>query len=146
MSALKYSRAVLGVVLVGALFVATLTASQRQAGQMATAANAFLAGLTPEQRQQAALPFEGEERLRWNFIPNEMFPRKGLTIKAMTEAQRTQAHALLKTGLSQRGYMTATSIMELENVLQVIEAPYGHDCFLLEEARQTPMIRRFLAH
>jgi homoserine O-acetyltransferase len=26
----------------------------------------------------------------------------------------------------------------------VIEAPYGHDCFLLEEARQTPMVRRFL--
>jgi homoserine O-acetyltransferase len=29
--------------------------------------------------------------------------------------------------------------------LQVIDAPYGHDCFLLEEARQTPMIQRFLA-
>jgi homoserine O-acetyltransferase/O-succinyltransferase len=27
---------------------------------------------------------------------------------------------------------------------QVIEAPYGHDCFLLEEARQIPIIRRFL--
>jgi homoserine O-acetyltransferase len=27
----------------------------------------------------------------------------------------------------------------------VIEAPYGHDCFLLEEARQTPIIRGFLA-
>jgi homoserine O-acetyltransferase len=27
---------------------------------------------------------------------------------------------------------------------QVIEAPYGHDCFLLEEARQTPIIREFL--
>jgi homoserine O-acetyltransferase len=26
----------------------------------------------------------------------------------------------------------------------LIEAPYGHDCFLLEEARQTPIIRRFL--
>jgi homoserine O-acetyltransferase/O-succinyltransferase len=26
----------------------------------------------------------------------------------------------------------------------VIEAPYGHDCFLLEEARQIPLIRRFL--
>jgi homoserine O-acetyltransferase/O-succinyltransferase len=26
----------------------------------------------------------------------------------------------------------------------VIEAPYGHDCFLLEEARQTPVVRRFL--
>jgi homoserine O-acetyltransferase len=28
--------------------------------------------------------------------------------------------------------------------LHVIEAPYGHDCFLLEEARQTPLIRQFL--
>jgi homoserine O-acetyltransferase len=29
--------------------------------------------------------------------------------------------------------------------LHVIEAPYGHDCFLLEEARQTPMIQHFLS-
>ena len=28
--------------------------------------------------------------------------------------------------------------------LHVIDAPYGHDCFLLEEARQTPLIRSFL--
>jgi homoserine O-acetyltransferase len=28
--------------------------------------------------------------------------------------------------------------------LHVIDAPYGHDCFLLEEARQTPLIRGFL--
>ena len=26
----------------------------------------------------------------------------------------------------------------------MIDAPYGHDCFLLEEARQTPIIRDFL--
>jgi homoserine O-acetyltransferase len=30
--------------------------------------------------------------------------------------------------------------------IHVIDAPYGHDCFLLEEARQSPMIREFLAH
>ena len=29
--------------------------------------------------------------------------------------------------------------------LHIIEAPYGHDCFLLEEGRQTPMIQAFLA-
>ena len=29
--------------------------------------------------------------------------------------------------------------------IRVIDAPYGHDCFLLEEARQSPMIREFLA-
>lgn len=27
----------------------------------------------------------------------------------------------------------------------VIDAPYGHDCFLLEEGRQTPIIQRFLS-
>jgi homoserine O-acetyltransferase len=32
-----------------------------------------------------------------------------------------------------------------EVVLHVIDAPYGHDCFLLEEARQTPVIQKFLA-
>jgi homoserine O-acetyltransferase len=29
--------------------------------------------------------------------------------------------------------------------LHIIDAPYGHDCFLLEEARQTPMIQHFLS-
>jgi len=29
--------------------------------------------------------------------------------------------------------------------LHVIDAPYGHDCFLLEEGRQIPLIRKFLA-
>ena len=28
--------------------------------------------------------------------------------------------------------------------LHVIDAPFGHDCFLLEEGRQTPIIRHFL--
>jgi homoserine O-acetyltransferase/O-succinyltransferase len=27
----------------------------------------------------------------------------------------------------------------------LIDAPYGHDCFLLEEARQTPIVREFLS-
>ncbi|WP_245923486.1 homoserine O-acetyltransferase MetX [Paractinoplanes atraurantiacus] len=31
-----------------------------------------------------------------------------------------------------------------EKELHIIDAPYGHDCFLLEEARQTPIVRRFL--
>ncbi|HVW89531.1 MAG TPA: homoserine O-acetyltransferase [Gaiellaceae bacterium] len=38
------------------------------------------------------------------------------------------------------------ALRELEKPveLHVIDAPYGHDCFLLEEERQTPIIRRFL--
>ena len=39
---------------------------------------------------------------------------------------------------------TALRALGREVEFRVIEAPYGHDCFLLEEARQTPMIREFL--
>jgi hypothetical protein len=39
----------------------------------------------------------------------------------MTAAQRTAAHALLRSGLSTRGYETYTAIIQLENVLRVIE-------------------------
>jgi hypothetical protein len=54
-----------------------------------------------------------------------MFPRKGLQLKAMTERQRALAHDLMKSGLSQRGYITASSIMELEAVLRDLEAKTG---------------------
>ena len=98
-------------------------ASQKSASAMAGAANKWVASLTPEQKAQATFAFDSEERLRWHFIPNEMHPRKGLTVKQMTEPQRALAHALLKTGLSAHGYLTATAIMELEKVLVVTEGP-----------------------
>src|SRR5262249_43114667 len=76
------------------------------------------------------------ERMRWHFVPNEQFPRKGVQIKEMSEAQRALARDLLKTGLSARGYVTAASIMELENVLKVIEGetrrfPRDHEAYQL---------------
>ena len=97
-------------------------ATRPSSGAMAAAATKFLASLTPAQRQQATFAFEGDERTHWNFIPTELFPRKGLAVKEMSQSQRKLAHDLLKAGLSQRGYMTATQIMDLENVLAALEA------------------------
>jgi hypothetical protein len=121
MGRLNSLRLAVASTLVVAFMGAVMVASQRSAATMAAAANKFLGGLSAEQRAKASLPFEGEERLRWHFIPNEMFPRKGLMIKEMSEAQRTQAHDLLKTGLSQRGYMTVTGIIALEDILKAVE-------------------------
>jgi hypothetical protein len=98
-----------------------MIAAERSIAAMSQAAARFLAELTPEQRQQATFPMASEERLRWHFIPNETFPRKGLAFRHMNESQRARAHDLLKSGLSQRGYVTASSIIELENVLRAIE-------------------------
>ena len=121
MGTLNTLRLAVAATLVVTLMGGAMVASQRSAAAMATAANTFLAGLTVEQRAKASLPFDGEERLRWHFIPNETFPRKGLMIKEMDEAQRAQAHGLLKTGLSQRGYITVTGIIALEDILKATE-------------------------
>jgi hypothetical protein len=118
---IRSPRLVLSVVCVLAGGAGAMIAAERSASTMANAATAFVSSLTPEQRQQAVFPFESDERTRWNFIPTEAFPRKGLTLKDMTEAQRGLAHTLLKAGLSQRGYMTATAIMELETILGALE-------------------------
>ena len=92
--------------------------SRRSAEAMAGAASAFLAGLTPEQRAKATYEFGDEQRLDWHFVPRE---RKGVSIKELDARQRRLAHDFLKTGLSQRGYLKATTIMELEIVLRELE-------------------------
>ena len=84
------------------------------------------ATLSAEQKKVATFPFENTaEREHFGFVPSEMFPRNGLTIGAMSEPQRKAAHDLLRSGLSQKGYMTATAIMELESILNEIENPPG---------------------
>ena len=103
----------------------TLAASQRSATAMSKAAGAWLASLSADQRQRATFAFDADERMKWHFVPNEQFPRKGVQIKEMSEAQRTLAWDLLKTGLSARGFTTARSIMELENILKSVEGPAG---------------------
>src|SRR5215212_3406266 len=108
--------------MIAALTVGSMFAAGHSSSTMAAAAVKLLGSLTPEQRQQAAFAFAADERMHWHFIPTEMFPRNGLLIRSMTEPQRKLAHDLMKAGLSQRGYLTASSIMDLETVLKALEA------------------------
>jgi len=128
--------AIAAVLILAASVGGVLVASQRSAAAMAGAADKWLGSLTAEQKQKAAFAFDSDERLRWHFIPNEMHPRKGVTFKEMTEPQKALAQTLLKTGLSARGYMTATAIMELEKVLVAVEGekrrfPRDHEVYYI---------------
>ena len=110
--------------LVLAIFGAVVVSAQRTpsaASAMTTAATRFLESLSPEARKQATYSLEADEYLHWNFIPDETFPRNGLPLKAMTDAQQKLAHDLLKSGLSDRGYQTYTAIIALEDILRVVE-------------------------
>ena len=85
---------------------------------MEEAAQAFLDLLDDDQREQAHMAFDSEERFNWHFVPRN---RNGLPLKAMTDRQREAAHALLRSALSERGYEKATNVVELEGILGVLE-------------------------
>lgn len=112
------------VALVGLTVVsgaATHQSRRSAAAEMAVAATAFLTALSPEQSRQATFAMDATERSRWHFIPPESFPRAGVVLTALDARQRGAAHTLLKAGLSQLGYETATAIMALEQVLRELQ-------------------------
>ncbi len=102
-------------------------AAERSPAAMADVAGKLLASFTQEQRQEATFPFDSSEREHWGFVPTEIFARHGLIVGKMSEAQRKLVHDLLRAGLSQKGYLTASSIMDLEIVLRGIEDAGGGD-------------------
>ncbi|HWZ31473.1 MAG TPA: DUF3500 domain-containing protein [Bryobacteraceae bacterium] len=89
---------------------------------MTDAARAYLASLTPEQRDRTAFPFASDERQNWHFVPLE---RKGVALREMTSAQKHLAEALLSAGLSQQGVIKAHTIMSLDQILKDMEKGKG---------------------
>ena len=96
--------------------------------RMAEAAQALLDSLSADQRHQAQWEFPSdEERLRWFYTPTD---HGGLTLGDMRPVQQQLTMRLLATGLSRAGYVTAATIMGLENVLDELEAwraSFGHE-------------------
>jgi hypothetical protein len=98
---------------------------------MSETAGAFLNSLTAEQRAKAIFAMEDERRLFWHYVPSTdiekqfRHPRWGLPLREMTPAQKHLAAALLAAGLSRTGYIKATTIMSLEEVLRILEGDSG---------------------
>jgi hypothetical protein len=102
------------------------------ASLMTECAKRFLAALDDNQRGKATLPFDGDERMNWHYIPNNVHTsfdslgeRKGLPLREMSPYQRHLASALLAAGLSQTGYIKAVTIMSLDEVLKLMEHGTG---------------------
>ncbi len=93
------------------------------AAGMAEDATAFLDTLDPERRARALRPLEDDaERRHWNYAP---MAREGLPLLAMEPLQQQAAHRLAASGLSRSGYVTAATIMSLENILDAREQWQG---------------------
>lgn len=80
-----------------------------------TAANAFLAALTNEQRDKTRFQVDDPEWRKW--MNQDFYVRQGVSFKDMTEAQRDAAFGLLRSGLSARGLTQTRDIMRLNHTL-----------------------------
>jgi hypothetical protein len=84
----------------------------------AQAAAALVDLVPPEHRGRLLLGWESPQRVRWQYTPGA---RPGLALADMDEVQRDAALALLRTGLSERGFASAWAVMALESVLHDLE-------------------------
>jgi len=91
---------------------------------MLDAARTFLADLNPAQKSKAVLPFNSEERFRWFYTP---VSRKGIPLKELSASQKLAGLALLRAGLSEKGYTKAEMIRKLEDVLRELERSRERD-------------------
>ena len=79
------------------------------------AAVAFLASLTPEQRDRTLFPVDDSEWRRWSNI--HLAARQGVGLLEMDPAQTSAAFGLMAATLSARGFETSRDIMRLEGHL-----------------------------
>ena len=87
--------------------------------QMTEAAANLLAALSAEQSDRVRFPMDAEdERRTFFYTPNE---HNGLPLSEMQPLQQQAALQLVAAGLSPAGFTTATTIMGIENTLDLFE-------------------------
>jgi hypothetical protein len=85
---------------------------------MASAASEWLRSMGGDRR--ARIAFADEERGNWHYVPRA---RRGVPLRDMSEAQRAAAWALVRSGLSSRGYERVEATAALQTVLARREGP-----------------------
>jgi Protein of unknown function (DUF3500) len=69
------------------------------------------------QKINALLAFNDTARIKWNNLPVGLRARVGVSIGNMSNEQRRLVHRILSVSLSSQGYLKATGIMHLDNLI-----------------------------
>ncbi|MEO7412031.1 MAG: DUF3500 domain-containing protein [Opitutaceae bacterium] len=80
-----------------------------------TAAAAFLAALTPDQKAKTLFPVDDPEWRKWMNV--HRYVRQGVNFKEMSELQREAAFGLMRASLSAKGLQLSRDIMKLNHTL-----------------------------
>ncbi len=79
----------------------------------------FVDGLTPLQKKRALVGFADTMRTEWNNLPVGLRARVGINIGSLTDVQRKSLHRILSAALSSQGYLKATGVMHMDNLLNM---------------------------
>jgi hypothetical protein len=78
------------------------------------------------QRAKAVFPFDDMSRYDWNYLPPSLIPRKGVCLKDLDSIQKSNVYALLKSFLSDKGFLRTQDIMNNEYYLKELEPDMIH--------------------
>lgn len=87
-------------------------------------ANAFLDGLTEDQKKKAIFTIDSDQFRKWSNVDVGMFKRNGISLKEMTQNQRKLAYQLLSDALSAKGLQLSKDIMKTDHTLAEINDDY----------------------
>ena len=93
--------------------------SQDNTASIKKSVTTFIDSLTILQKKRALVDFGDTMRTEWNNLPIGLRPRIGINIGSLTDTQRKLLHRILSASLSSQGYLKATGIMHMDNLLNM---------------------------
>ena len=80
-------------------------------------ADSLYQSFSKTQKISGLLRFNDTARLKWNNLPVGLRARAGLSIGNMNNDQRRLVHRILSAALSSQGYLKATGVLHLDNLI-----------------------------
>ena len=87
---------------------------------LTSATNHFLNTLPPAQLKNTNYTFTDTMRLKWTNLPVGLVPRAGIQYGSLSDSSRIAFHDVLTAALSSQGYLKLTSIMQLDDILNIL--------------------------
>ena len=88
--------------------------------RLTLAVNQFVGTLSADEVRQTNFPFTDSLRIKWTNLPVGMVPRPGIRYGSLSDKSRLAFHRILVEFLSSQGYLKITSIMQLDDILNVL--------------------------
>jgi Protein of unknown function (DUF3500) len=82
--------------------------------------------LDSTQKAKAIFPFDDMSRYDWNYLPASLIPRRGVSLKDLDSTKKKNVYTLLKSFLSDKGFLRTQDIMNNEYYLKELEPNMIH--------------------